>query len=105
MDKAHQALIDKARTEGQLRAINQLCHETQFKIDNPNGSTPESVLSEFTAHFESIFSKPAGPEYKLSGRTVLDFLDIYIDPKTNLAGNRWLTTDGSAIHYRTQRSR
>lgn len=35
--------------------------------------------------------------YRLSGRTVLDFLDIEVDPKTNLAGNRWLTTDGSAF--------
>lgn len=33
----------------------------------------------------------------LSGRTVLDYLDIEIDPKTNLVGNRWLTTDGSGF--------
>jgi AAA domain len=38
-----------------------------------------------------------GKPPRLSGRTVLDFLDIEIDPKTNLAGNRWLTTDGSAF--------
>jgi hypothetical protein len=40
------------------------------------------------------FQQPAN---HLSGRTLLDFLDIAIDPKTNLAGNRWLTVDGSAF--------
>jgi hypothetical protein len=37
------------------------------------------------------------PPPPLSGRTVLDFLEIKIDPMTNLVGNRWLTTDGSAF--------
>lgn len=38
-----------------------------------------------------------GQAPRLSGRTVLDFLHIEIDPRTNLAGNRWLTTDGNAF--------
>jgi DnaB-like helicase N terminal domain/AAA domain len=32
-----------------------------------------------------------------SGKTLPDFLDIEIDPLTNLAGNRWLTRDGSGF--------
>jgi hypothetical protein len=39
----------------------------------------------------------ATPKCQLSGRTVLDFLDVVVDPLTNLAGNRWLTRDGSGF--------
>jgi len=38
-----------------------------------------------------------GQSHHLSGRTILDFLDVAIDPLTNLAGNRWLTRDGSGF--------
>lgn len=33
--------------------------------------------------------------FTLSGRSLLDFLDIQIDPQSNLLGNRWLTREGS----------
>jgi hypothetical protein len=33
--------------------------------------------------------------FTLSGRSLHDFLDIVIDPGTNLLGNRWLTREGS----------
>ena len=41
--------------------------------------------------------EPEPPKFILSGRSVLDYLDIVIDPKSNLLGNRWLTRDGSAF--------
>ena len=47
-------------------------------------------LSEFFASFNQ---EPI--TYSLSGRSVIDFLDIGIDPLTNLIGNRWLTREGS----------
>jgi RecA-family ATPase len=37
------------------------------------------------------------PEFVLSGKSVLDYLDIVIDKESNLLGNRWLTRDGSAF--------
>jgi len=36
------------------------------------------------------------PKYRLSGRNILDFLDMEIDPSSNLLGNRWLTK-GSGV--------
>ena len=41
--------------------------------------------------------EPEPPKFVLTGRTVLDYLDIVIDKETNLLGNRWLTRDGSAF--------
>lgn len=41
--------------------------------------------------------EPGSPEFILSGRSVLDYLDIVIDIESNLLGNRWLTRDGSAF--------
>jgi hypothetical protein len=41
--------------------------------------------------------EPESHEFVLSGKSVLDYLDITIDPKSNLLGNRWLTRDGSAF--------
>jgi RecA-family ATPase len=38
-----------------------------------------------------------GAKYKLSGRTILDFLDLEIDPQTNLLGDRWLTKGSGAF--------
>jgi hypothetical protein len=36
-------------------------------------------------------------KFKLSGRSVVDLLDLEIDPATNLLGDRWLPRDGSAF--------
>jgi AAA domain len=46
-----------------------------------------------------LYDPPPEPEHEfiLSGRSVVDYLDIVIDPKSNLLGNRWLTRDGSAF--------
>jgi RecA-family ATPase len=33
--------------------------------------------------------------FELSNRTLADFIDVFVDPSTNLIGNRWLTQDGS----------
>jgi AAA domain len=38
-----------------------------------------------------------GPQFTLSGKSVLDYLNVTIDPESNLLGNRWLTRDGSAF--------
>jgi hypothetical protein len=35
------------------------------------------------------------PKFVLSNRTLGDFIDIAIDPESNLLGNRWLTREGS----------
>jgi hypothetical protein len=35
------------------------------------------------------------PEFELSHRNLADLIDVFIDPQTNLIGNRWLTKDGS----------
>src|SRR4029077_1520802 len=35
--------------------------------------------------------------FKLTGRNVLDLLDLKIDPGSNLLGDRWLTRDGCAF--------
>jgi hypothetical protein len=34
-------------------------------------------------------------QFALSNRSLGDFIDVFIDPNTNLIGNRWLTKDGS----------
>jgi RecA-family ATPase len=36
-------------------------------------------------------AQEAKPEHRLSGRNIVDFLDLPIDPKTNFLGNRFLT--------------
>ncbi len=41
--------------------------------------------------------EPEPPKFVLSGKSVLDYLNIVIDPASNLLGNRWLTRDGSAF--------
>ena len=41
--------------------------------------------------------EPGSPEFVLSGKSVLDYLNIVIDKESNLLGNRWLTRDGSAF--------
>jgi hypothetical protein len=33
--------------------------------------------------------------FELTNRTLADFIDVFVDPATNLIGNRWLTQDGS----------
>ena len=66
----------------------------------PRTPTLEELDREYDADQLAPFGSSDGDDrehYRLSGRTVLDFLDIAIDPKTNLAGNRWLTRDGSAF--------
>jgi hypothetical protein len=35
------------------------------------------------------------PDFELSHRNLADLIDVFIDPGTNLIGNRWLTKDGS----------
>jgi RecA-family ATPase len=40
---------------------------------------------------------PEVPKYHLSGRNIVDFLDIRIDPATNFLGNRWLTKGSGAF--------
>jgi hypothetical protein len=37
------------------------------------------------------------PKVTLSGKSVVDYLNVTIDPESNLLGNRWLTRDGSAF--------
>src|SRR4029077_5341046 len=41
--------------------------------------------------------EPEPQKFILSGRSVLDYLNIVIDKERNLLGNRWLTRDGSAF--------
>ena len=39
--------------------------------------------------------KPYDPEFELRHRNLADLIDVFVDPLTNLIGNRWLTKDGS----------
>jgi hypothetical protein len=56
------------------------------RID-PNYTKPEEESDPFSGDEE----RPARERYKLSGRNMMDFLDMDIDQETNLAGDRWLT--------------
>jgi hypothetical protein len=52
--------------------------------------------SDFNFDKEYAKAKAQAPEpFTLQNRSIIDFLDIGIDPETNLLGNRWLTREGS----------
>ncbi len=60
----------------------------------PEDEMPEG-LREALNKLESNGSEP--PKYQLSGRNIADFLDLKIEPATNLLGNRWLTKGSGAF--------
>jgi AAA domain len=72
--------------------LNFAAEEERQKIPKVKRKEAPPVNTNFTQTPQAEDPLPA-----LSGRSVLDYLDIFIDPKTNLAGNRWLTSDGSAF--------
>jgi AAA domain len=55
----------------------------------------ESPLSYLGSREKSFNGKePQEEVFHLSGRNILDLLDLEIDPSSNLLGDRWLTRDG-----------
>jgi RecA-family ATPase len=60
----------------------------------PEDDMPEG-LREALNKLESNGSEP--PRHHLSGRNIADFLDLKIDPATNILGNRWLTKGSGAF--------
>ena len=96
------------------KVFDELTLEEESPADSNNGQFDGRDIEAEEARQAIPKQKPKAPAVKgehdsygkeesgddlppLSGRTVLDFLDIEIDPLTNLAGNRWLTMDGSAF--------
>jgi hypothetical protein len=50
---------------------------------------------DFNRNFEESQKAADAELFKLAERSVADYLDIGIDPESNLLGNRWLTREGS----------
>jgi AAA domain/Domain of unknown function (DUF3854) len=62
------------------------------KRGQPDRDEPEAAEARPSAASETFSEQRSERERcKLSGRNLLDFLDMSIDPLTNLAGDRWLT--------------
>jgi AAA domain len=78
--------------------MSDLSKQNPEVIDRPGpGPGPRRVIKEppFGKKLDQDFVGANGEsderKYRLSGRNIHDFLDLKIDPISNLLGNRWLT--------------
>jgi hypothetical protein len=75
------------------RARRQLIQSCRQIIEASSDGDADIYVTaqEATERIAKISHQNNGVRHKLSGRSTMDFLDLDIDPKTNLLGNRYLT--------------
>jgi hypothetical protein len=77
-------ISELARKQGRVKA-RSLIEDQLGAPQQPSANVKNPKIVDFDPDQENK------PKYKLSGRTIFDFLDINIDPETNILGNRFLT--------------